>query len=124
MAKRIIIITSFIAVLAIGVFTIPSLVKEQKIVDTPYVPIVGEYQIDKYKPMLEEAIDRYEKETPPNRVNREPLDPLNDITEPRYKKTDGGGFDNAEAEDRNENRNDVHDLKSPFVSFAVCAAVI
>ena len=59
MTKRIIIITSFIAVLAIGVFTIPSLVKEQKTVDTPYVPEVGEYQIDKYKPMLEEAIDRY-----------------------------------------------------------------
>ena len=102
MAKRIIIITSFIAVLAIGVFTIPSLVKEQKIVDTPYVPVAGEYQLEKYKPMLEEAIDRYEKEVPSNRVVREPLDPLNDITEPRYKKTDGGGFDNAEAEDSGE----------------------
>lgn len=105
MSKRVIIAICIIAALAIGSFSISSLVKDQinrQDQNGPYVPTVGEYQVDKCRSMLEEAKDKYEKEAPPNEVSRQPLDPVNEITAPRYTKTDDGYYDNTEAKDTGE----------------------
>lgn len=105
MMKRSIIIIGLIVLLAIGIFSVSSILKKQMTEqnqDGPYVPAVGVYQVDKCKSMLQEAKDKYETGASQNEVSREPLDPINDITEPRYKKTDEGFYDNAQAEDSGE----------------------
>ena len=102
MLKRSIIIIGLIVLLAIAIYPVSSLVKEQMDKQNQYVPTVGEYQAEKCRSMLQEAKDKYEKEAPPNEVSRQPLDPIKEITAPRYKKTDDGVYDNAEAKDSGE----------------------
>lgn len=105
MLKRNIIIIGIIVLLAIGIYPVSSLIREQmdrRSGNEQYVPAVGEYQADKCRAMLQAAKTKYEKEAPPNGVSRQPLDPIRDITEPRYRKTDAGYYDDPEAEDSGE----------------------